>query len=105
MGGELYGTFVPQARRRLIFRRVIGTALRAADQEPVHLMLVSVEQDRPAAAAGVVHRMVAGLENRRCVQNMPGCGRDDHFKTDLAGHREFTKGNAAVLSRMTRTSK
>jgi hypothetical protein len=30
--------------------------------------------------------VVAGLEDRRRVENVPGCRRDDHFETDLTSH-------------------
>jgi hypothetical protein len=49
-------------------------------------MLIGMQQCGAAAAACVIHGVVAGLEDRRRVENVPGCRRDDHFETDLTSH-------------------
>jgi hypothetical protein len=49
-------------------------------------MLIGMQQCGAAAAACVIHGVVAGLEDRRRVENVAGCRRDDHFETDLTSH-------------------
>jgi hypothetical protein len=57
------------------------------DQDAVDLALVGMQQDRAAAAAGVIHRMFARLKHGRSVQDFTDRRRGKNFKADLSsGH-------------------
>jgi hypothetical protein len=77
-------------RSWLNFGGVIGAALGAVDQQAVNLVFLGVQQGCAALSADVIDRMVAGVDDGRCVQNVPGAGRDNDFETDLSrGHAAF----------------
>ena len=42
---------------------VVRSAVCAAEQDAVNLIFLGMQQDRAAVAAGVVHRMIARLED------------------------------------------
>src|SRR3954471_4177976 len=76
----------PGGECSLRFGRVVRAALGAADQDAVHLMLIGMQQCGAAAAAYVIDGLVACVQDRRGVENVPGCRRDDHLETDLTSH-------------------
>jgi hypothetical protein len=58
--------------------RVAGLALRAADEEAVHLIVLGVQQDRPAVTAKKINGVRTGDENRRRIHRVfDACGFHD----------------------------
>jgi hypothetical protein len=49
----------------LSVRRIIRSAIRTMDQDAVDLVLLGMQQDRAALAAGVIHGMVTGFKDGR----------------------------------------
>jgi hypothetical protein len=55
--------------------RVAGPALRAVDEQPVHLIVLGVHQDRPTVAAQKINGVRTGDENRWCIHSVfEACG-------------------------------
>jgi hypothetical protein len=61
--------------------RVAGLALRAADEEAVHLIVLGVQQDRPAVTAKKINGVRTGDANRRRIHRVfnAGCFHDSQF--------------------------
>jgi hypothetical protein len=61
--------------------RVAGLALGAADEEAVHLIVLGVQQDRPAVTAKKINGVRTGDENRRRIHRVfnAGCFHDSQF--------------------------
>jgi hypothetical protein len=84
---QLHSKTGPGSCGGLGVRRIVCSAVRAADQDPVNLVFLGVQQSRTASAAGIIHGMVAGLKNGRSLQNDTSCRRGDDLKADLpSGH-------------------
>jgi hypothetical protein len=66
------------------------------------LALVGVQQDRAAASARIIHRLIARYKHRRSIQNDTSCWRGDCFKADYliaVGHaRSLLSGGSTTLS-------
>jgi hypothetical protein len=57
-------------------------------RNPTDLAFLGVQQDRAAASAGIVHRVIARYEHGRSIQHDTKCWRGDCFKVDFlrSGH-------------------
>ena len=65
------------------------------DLDPVHFVLLGVEQDRFAHAAGIIHGIVLRPKNGRGVQNDAGGWRFDYFEADPT--RDHDSGSRLCL--------
>jgi hypothetical protein len=59
---------------------VAGPALRAVDEQPVHLIVLGVHQDRPTVAAQKINGVRTGDENRWCIHSVFEAGGFYHLQ-------------------------
>ena len=59
-----------QTRNGLSIGRVVRSTFFAANENPMHLALIGMQQDRFTMAAGVIDRMIARYERRRRFENV-----------------------------------
>jgi hypothetical protein len=63
----------------------------------VDLALVGMQQDRAAATAGVIHRMIACPKHGWGVQDDTNCRRGSYFKGDTSGQDALPLQQAGAL--------
>jgi hypothetical protein len=63
----------------------------------VNLALVGMQQDGAAAAAGIIHRMLARCEHGRSVQDDADFRRGDYFKGNTSAHDVLPYRQAGAL--------
>src|SRR3981189_2289688 len=77
----------PTTEAALRLCRIVRAAVCAAEQDPANLALLGMQQDGAAMAAGIIHRMFAGHEHGRSVQDHADWRRVNDFEADLrSGH-------------------
>src|SRR3979411_2082975 len=92
----------PPTRAALLVRRIVRATLQAVNMKIVHLIFFRAHQECAAVAAGIINRMIAGLEHRRGTDNRPYCRRGNNLESDYAifAHHSplHTCGSATTLS-------
>jgi hypothetical protein len=81
--------------QRLQVSRIVRPAPGAANREIVHLAIFGVQQDRAAMAAGIVNRVVARIENRRCADHGANPWGGNGLQADFTVRRFLMGGHSS----------
>jgi hypothetical protein len=77
-GDGSFGDALQSGHHSSVDGRVAGTTLRAVDKEAMHLIVLGVQQDRPAVAAEKINGVGAGDENRWRIHGVFEAGGFDY---------------------------